>query len=288
MTHKTKIVIIISCILLAISTQIKTFVAHKTRELPPVQSHQIPTNQSTMIHAQGKWTSPQSPAYFAPYSGIIDTCYIKTGDIVTKNAPLITYDTTELTHQIQQTQLNIQAARNNHTQLHKQRYYQKKLRQNHIISKHDYDQYLTNLQGAKIKINQLSHQLNHLKNRVAKHTVKANHNGHITHLFINEGEYVLKGTHLLDVQDPTKLEIKAKINDYDAHKIQLHQTVTITSPAIPKKNKWYDYIHTTPNRIRTPSKQFRYPYQTQYSTNRYLSWRHRNHRYSHSNERTPI
>jgi RND family efflux transporter MFP subunit len=187
------------------------------------------------IFINGKLESEHEVTVHPEVTGAVKRVYVKAGDTVQKGQLLFQLDTAELEEQLRK---ELNSMRITEQEQQKQR-----LANFEAFKKKQFEEGSSaapdtsgKLDDGLFELRLQSHRLAiaELTGRVEKYVVKASEDGVVTEVRVKGGQSVAGGTPAILLTDPSRLQVRARLNELDANKVVPNMAAMVTGDAFGK------------------------------------------------------
>jgi RND family efflux transporter MFP subunit len=175
---------------------------------------------SGSVHSSGQFTTDDETMLSFKTGGIIDRIYVKEGDKIKKGQLLATLDLTEISSQVNQTQIAYEKAARDYGRF-------ENLRKDSVAT-------LEQLQNSKTGLELAKQQLNAAKFNLQYSEIRATHDGVIIQKLVNEGQVIGQGMPVLVTSSKGRTDwiLRVAVSDKEWAKIRLNDSASVKIEAL--------------------------------------------------------
>ena len=172
------------------------------------------------VHSSGQFTTDDETLLSFKTGGIIDRIYVKEGDKIKKGQLLATLDLTEISSQVNQTQIAFEKAARDYGRF-------ENLRKDSVAT-------LEQLQNSKTGLELARQQLNAAKFNLQYSEIRASHDGVILQKLANEGQITGPGMPVLQTSSKGRTDwiLRVAVSDKEWANIKLNDKASVQIEAL--------------------------------------------------------
>ena len=175
---------------------------------------------SGSVHSSGQFTTDDETMLSFKTGGIVDRIFVKEGDKIRKGQLLATLDLTEISSQVNQTQIAFEKASRDYDRI-------ENLRKDSVAT-------LEQLQNSKTGLELAKQQLNAAKFNLQYSEIRATHDGVILQKLANEGQMIGQGMPVLKTSSKGRTDwiLRVAVSDKEWAKIRLNDKASVQIEAL--------------------------------------------------------
>jgi len=172
------------------------------------------------VHSSGQFTTDDETMLSFKTGGIVDKIYVKEGDKIRKGQLLATLDLTEISSQVNQTQIAFEKASRDYDRI-------ENLRKDSVAT-------LEQLQNSKTGLELAKQQLNVAKFNLQYSEIKATHDGVILQKLASEGQMIGQGLPVLKTSSKGRTDwiLRVAVSDKEWANIRLNDKASVQIEAL--------------------------------------------------------
>jgi len=175
---------------------------------------------SGSVHSSGQFTTDDETMLSFKTGGLVDRIYVKEGDKIRKGQLLATLDLTEITSQVNQTQIAFEKAARDYERF-------SNLQRDSVAT-------LEQLQNSKTGLELVRQQLAVAKFNLQYSEIRATHDGVILQKLANEGQIIGQGTPVLKTSSKGRTDwiLRVAVSDKEWANIRLNDKASVKIEAL--------------------------------------------------------